>query len=59
MKVAFAAADELVRDGVSAEVIDLRTILSPKYSDHHCLCEKNQPAGDFGRSMALWLCNFR
>lgn len=26
MKVAFAAADELVRDGVSAEVIDLRTI---------------------------------
>lgn len=26
MKVAFAAADELTRDGVSAEVIDLRTV---------------------------------
>ncbi len=45
VKLALQAAEELAKDGISAEVIDLRTPASVRYRDDRRLGQKDQPHG--------------
>lgn len=58
MKVALSTADELEKEGISAEVIDLRTI---RPLDWMTVLEsvENKPFGNSRRAMAIWFCFFR
>ena len=46
MKVALGAADELEKENISAEVIDLRTIRPIGLANHFRMRKKNKPACD-------------
>ena len=53
MKIALAAASELEKEDVNAEVIDLRTIRPLDWMTVLGKCEKNKPPCNCRRTMAI------
>ena len=49
---ALDAAEQLAKDGIEAEVIDLRTLRPLDLADHHRVGEEDQPAGHGGGGLA-------
>ena len=52
IKEAYKAADELAKEGISCEIIDLRTVALDTYSIS--FCKKDKQISYFRRSLAFW-----
>ena len=59
IKEAYKAADELAKEGISCEIIDLRTVRPMDYKAILNSVKKNKSIGYFRRSLAICKCFFR
>ena len=56
IKEAFIAAEQLAKEGIECEIIDLRTVRPLDYNTIYESVKKNQPFGNLRRGMAIWKC---
>jgi pyruvate dehydrogenase E1 component beta subunit len=59
IKEAYKAADELEKEGISCEIIDLRTVRPLDKEAVLQSVKKTNRLVDFRRSMAFWKCSYR